>query len=334
MKKTKYKGIYSYTHKDGTTSYYIRPTIAGSRTWRKAGDTITEAKELLREYRHSKRLEGFGENIPQDIRFDKLVKLYISDYCKQRMDTGLPNLSRLQSITKRLLEHFGSMRISQLTALEIDLAALPRQESIYLKAILNKAVRWNFLNRLPEIKIPKARPKINRIVSHDELKVILKQATPLHRDAILLCLAMGGLRIGELCKITQDNTNFIQGTVDIPDRKAGVPKRFYLSDFAASILRRRFLENGGVAFKQTARQLIQRFIYERQKMKGVKHWRFHDLRHTITDILGRNQIDLETTRQILGHTKLTTTQRYMHSTETKERSALELVEQELSRLTS
>ena len=332
MIKTKYKGIYCYTGLDGEASYYIRPTIAGHRTWRKAGGSITEAKELLKDYRRMKALEGFGENIPSDIRFDRLVKLYVKDYCKRRVGAGLSNLPRLHTFLKPLLVRFGKMRASQITALEIDLAALPRQESIYLKAILNKAVRWEFLSRVPRVVIPTQPRKINRVIEPSELRAILGQASPLHRDAILLCLSMGGLRLGELVKITQVNTDFERGTVEITDRKAGVPKRFYLSELAASILRRRFIENGGRAFTQSAELLSNRLYKERRKMRGIKPWRFHNLRHTITEILERNKIDLETTRQILGHSSITMTERYMHTTEAKERSALSLVERELENM--
>lgn len=323
MQKTKYRAIYAYKRKDGGKSYYIRPVIRGKLTWRKAGDTITEAHDLLKEYRRLKRLEGLGVNIPGRITFEKLADLYLEDYQKRR---GEGNLARIRSAVKKLKGVFGSKLASGITELNIDNADLSREELIYLKAILSKGIRWKYLVELPEIKIRSPR-KLNRVITDKELAMILEQASPDHKDAIILSLSLGGMRLGEITKISQGNTDFEQGTIDITERKADQPKRFILTDTAAAIIRRRFLANGGVAFNESAGKLSQRFFYERRKMKGVKPWRFHDLRHLVTTILKKENI--ETVREVLGHTSINTTSRYMHSQLEDQKRALLKIEKHL-----
>lgn len=325
MKPTKYKGIYYRTLKDGTISFNIRPKIAGHRTWRKAGDTITEAKELLKDYRRMKRLEGFGMAIPRRIRLDALLKLYRKDYIKRRGDE-VSNLPRVKSILRRISRTFGNVYVDDLTALDIDLAALPRPDINYLRTILRHAKRWGFIIAVPDFIMPPTAMGLKRTLSTAELVSAIEQAGPDHADAIRLSIALGGARLGELCKITQDNTDFEQGTVTLTKRKAGIPKVFALVSTAATILRRRFIANGGVAFTQSANRLSRKFHYEREKMKGIKSWRFHDLRHTEATCLRDAGVPETLVKEILGHASLKTTERYIHSTLAQEREALEALE--------
>ena len=60
MKKTKYRGIHYRINKDGTRSYYLRLTVEGKRTWRWAGDTLTEARKVQKRLKQIKMLEGLG----------------------------------------------------------------------------------------------------------------------------------------------------------------------------------------------------------------------------------------------------------------------------------
>ena len=57
----------------------------------------------------------------------------------------------------------------------------------------------------------------------------------------------------------------------------------------------------------------------------IKGLRFHDLRHTFASRLVEKGVDIETVRDLLGHSSITITQRYTHSTDERKRVAVELL---------
>ena len=60
MQKTKYRGIHYRVNKDGTRSYFLRLTIDGKRTWRRAGDTLSEALEIHKMLKRKRALARLG----------------------------------------------------------------------------------------------------------------------------------------------------------------------------------------------------------------------------------------------------------------------------------
>lgn len=57
----------------------------------------------------------------------------------------------------------------------------------------------------------------------------------------------------------------------------------------------------------------------------IKDFRFHDLRHTVATRLVEKNIDLFVVQDILGHSKITTTQRYAHPVPQRKLDAVEIL---------
>ena len=63
--------------------------------------------------------------------------------------------------------------------------------------------------------------------------------------------------------------------------------------------------------------------YQRARIKAEMPWvNFHDLRHSCASILMAKGADLYTVSKILGHSTITTTQRYAHLKVSQQRDAL------------
>ncbi len=58
---------------------------------------------------------------------------------------------------------------------------------------------------------------------------------------------------------------------------------------------------------------------------GVKDFRFHDCRHTFGTRLVHRGVDLITVKDLLGHSTVKVTERYIHSTPDTKRAAVEVL---------
>ncbi len=61
------------------------------------------------------------------------------------------------------------------------------------------------------------------------------------------------------------------------------------------------------------------------KRAGLGRFTFHDLRHTVATRLVMKGVDLKTIQELLAHSQITTTQRYMHATPECKRAAIDIL---------
>jgi integrase len=149
--------------------------------------------------------------------------------------------------------------------------------------------------------------------------------------ALFIVAACTGMRLGELCALRWADIDLKGGFIVVSramsageelSTKSRRLRPVPLADQAAAELRRLalrerftgrkdfvFCRPDGGSLDRTA--IRKRFI-RAQKQAGVRVRRFHDLRHTFGSLAIR-QFDLVAIKSMMGHSTLSTTERYLHS---------------------
>lgn len=146
-------------------------------------------------------------------------------------------------------------------------------------------------------------------LSPQEVKRIAAKAAPRVRDAILLA-ALTGLRRGELLALRAGARR--DGLLVLGETKSGRPRLVPLPAEAAKIR---------LPIGLTVNQLDHGFRDAREAA-GLKHARFHDLRHSYASWLVQGGSSLTVVRDLLGHSSLAVTSRYAHLSEAHLRAAV------------
>jgi len=162
------------------------------------------------------------------------------------------------------------------------------------------------------------------------------------QDAELVRVAAyAGLRRGELLALRWRDVDFtrrklvvrraISGGVEAASTKSRHAREVPLPDQAAGALDRLsqrgdFTRTDDYVFcNRIGRRLdgsaLRRRVTRARDTAGLRPLRFHDLRHTYGSLLVAAGIDLASVKAAMGHSRITTTERYLHA-----RSASELAE--------
>jgi integrase len=149
--------------------------------------------------------------------------------------------------------------------------------------------------------------------------------------ALFIVAAFTGLRMGELLELRWRRVSFERATVTVAASwSAGVvtvpksrkPRTVPLATPAAAELARLadrtwFTAPDDLVFCSTLgdhldSSALRRRLRRAQDAAGLRPLRFHDLRHSFGSLVVR-EVDTATLKAWMGHAKLTTTERYLHS---------------------
>ena len=145
-------------------------------------------------------------------------------------------------------------------------------------------------------------------------KVLRKyeKKTPL-AVAIIRLLLLTGCRKSEIIKLQW--SFYRQGHLYLPDSKTG-PRTIFLSKPARDILDKLPKKNRWVFPSRVKRgKPICEIVVHWHKIRkdaGLSDVRLHDLRHSYASTAIRQKVDLQTVKQLLGHTTFEATLKYIH----------------------
>ncbi|MCB5943939.1 site-specific integrase [Acidocella sp. KAb 2-4] len=197
-----------------------------------------------------------------------------------------------------------------------------------LRAMFNLAMKWE----LYEGKNPASSPGMLREVHRDKYlspaeTQALFRALAADPDetaaAVLALLAVTGARRGEALKARWENVDLERGLLTVPRSKSGRTRHIPLSAVAVAILRRQLAKrqlhpDNPYVFPSARRAGAPvegvRGAWRRARIAAglPEDLRIHDLRHSFASALANAGTPLNEIGTVLGHTQLSTTQRYAH----------------------
>ncbi len=158
----------------------------------------------------------------------------------------------------------------------------------------------------------------------DEIKKLIDSVSNIKHRTIIMLLYSTGMRLSEIAKlkiVDIDSRNMrikiVQGK-GLKDRFTILGKQVLLELRAYYIIYKptEYLFNGYRPGKPISQRNIEHLVQKAVAKIGLasKHYTVHTIRHSFATHLVDNGADLHTVKELLGHTSLQTTMRYMHLT--------------------
>lgn len=226
---------------------------------------------------------------------------------------ALRSLDGLKNKVRAMLPHIEGRALADVAAAaeavkssglddELTPATINRRLAI-LRRVANLAhTQWNWLDEDLGRRVrllPGERARHVYLTPPDVKRLALAARDRRVADAILLA-ATSGLRKGELLRLGPGDRR--DGALHLPDSKNGRPRLVPLPAEARKIR---------LPLRLTVDELRKGFDRARARAK-MPHVRFHDLRHTYASWLVQAGAPLAAVRDLLGHSSLAVTGRYVH----------------------
>ncbi len=315
--------------------------------------------ELAREKAIQLALQVSAGEDPSVKSPSKAISPTIENLAEKYLNLHAENEKRPKSIKEDksmlknyILKEFGSRRVESITLEDIQTlhARLnkTRVRSNRIIALLHKmfnlAVQWRWRADNPAAGIKKYQEdKRTRWLQEDELKRLLDilEITPHQTTAnIIRLLLLTGARKHEVLTATWDQFDLEKGvwTKRAHTTKQKKMEHLPLSPAALTLLKNvkeekndsLFLFPGNVKGKPL--QDIKKSWATICKQAKLKDFRIHDIRHTYASHLVSSGLSLSIVGKLLGHTQVSTTQRYAHLADEPLREATTLFSEKIKEL--
>ena len=166
-----------------------------------------------------------------------------------------------------------------------------------------------------------------RVVSPEEEKSLLQNASPYLQDLIRFALNMG-LRIGEIFSLRWSNVDLQKGILNV-----FAPKTQRIREVPVNSETRKVLEAWRLHKKsefvfynpETGKPFVdlKNGFALGCKKAGISGVTWHTLRHTFASRLVGSGVDIVTVKELLGHSSISVTMRYAHTNFDSKRAAVE-----------
>ena len=234
--------------------------------------------------------------------------------------------TELREITPLMIEQFRSSRLNA-----GNKKSTTNRFVTLLKRVLNVAKEEGFLEQNPATKIkpfPESDTVKERILTEEEETRLKKVCAP-HIKSILTVALNSGMRPGEIYNLKWKQVDLRRRLITVEKTKSGKVRHIPINQVLFQeflMLKERANTNHYVYLNQKTGKPLQsiktgfKAACRRASLTDV---RLYDARHTFASRLLQRGADIETIRELLGHSDIRMTMRYTCSNEAVKRDAVE-----------
>lgn len=203
------------------------------------------------------------------------------------------------------------------------------REVTFLKAVLQKAVKWKVIekNSLDGLEMLPETNELNRYLTEGETLALIEACEP-HLKPMIITAVYTGMRWGAIRDLKWEEVDIENALIVLNDpQKKGIgifPLLDPVRDVVAAYRR-----NGSEYIfvnPETGkpwRDMRKAFLRAKTRAGIVRQFRLHDLRHSFASNLVMNGTDLKTVQELLGHKNIKTTVRYSHLSQAHKKKAMD-----------
>lgn len=312
-------------------------------------------KAAVEDFEAKLRLGQVTGEYGSDIGFSSMWEIWLLNY-GNKYKVG-SSLAKDRATYKNHLESwFGDLRLSEISTqyviqFQTSLVGKYAPQSInnimsLLSGILRFAVEMGFLGSNPVSGLRRIK-RVERdptFWTFDEKARFLSWSRVHDPKLYTLCAftLSTGLRPGELQALMRECLDYKYGFVLVnktychrskkiePRTKGKKNRRIPLSPALLSILGQfRGLDSGDLIFPYSMNSLGTRWLKPACEEAHVKVIRLHDLRHTFATHLIMRGVHVVKVKELLGHTKLETTMKYVHMVDESLKGVTDILDSDL-----
>lgn len=288
---------------------------------------INDAIELFLEYKAVEEGLNIKSTIP-DYKDD--FKVFLKYF---------PNIKTVDDLNDELIDNF----IYEQSLNDLKSSTISRRISTIKNFFLFLENEKIATNLVKEVILPKKEKHIPTFLSLDEIKNLLSvfdetKPTEYRDKTMVLIMYSAGLRVSELINLEKRSINFEEKLITLKGK--GNKERFvplndialeYLNNYLSQNKNNKVFSKSKYLFinKKDGKPLTRQYFFvelnKYAKRAGIdKKISPHTLRHSFATHLLENGADLRVVQELLGHSKIETTQIYTHLSTKKILDALDL----------
>lgn len=180
---------------------------------------------------------------------------------------------------------------------------------------------------IPTVIYPRKSTKLPAVMNTTEIKTLIDGVKNIKHRTIIMMLYSTGMRLGEIARVKISDIDSPNMRIKVVQGKGAKDRYTILSEQVLLELRayyiiykpKEYLFNGSRPARPISMRNIQHLVQKSLAQVGLdsKNYTVHTIRHSFATHLVDNGTDLHTVKELLGHSNLQTTLRYLHLTSTR-----------------